>query len=691
MNEKQESSKVKQDNLHWHKSLLKSLEDAGFPKDRAERAIIASGQKDAQTAIRWLKYHRDDPSVLEQPYRQFILFLSPKGPFCDNLNRFWSSSLKQCGRNAIHECFPHITLTRFFQVEDFRVPPLLDFLENITEKMLQRMPSLKLFPHKSKGYMALFLEESASNWLSDLVKSFSERVHASLGITAPIHSGQFHLTLAYQFDESKQNILEQLVKNIDLDLPSDWELQVFSRDVRTAKSRQFRAVVHPYAAESKGEISMIHGQHIILDNEQDGYKGWLKGTLHETGKSGLFPANYTERSLEWKCWTLHWSRKLLQDKQGERSVDARSYPTHEHVQLKAIPSDKGGKAAQPASMTGSTKHLENPLRSSGSVSMQKNVVQQASLSKANSLPRSFKKSKPHQQTPHQQTPHQQTPHLYKQPMQRALRRIFVIRHGERVDVTFGHSWITQFFDEKGSYHRRNLNMPKRLPNRSEGPQSFVQDSPITEIGACQARLTGESLFAHGINITRVFSSPAFRCIQTADAIMDALNIKGKVKIRKEPGLYEWLGWCKGKLPRWLSQEELLTFGINMDTKYEQFMTADNFQVTESTEQFYYRSHNVMKWILDHTGNGDENILIVGHSASLDACTRQLTGHPPRVPENFIKIVRKVPYCGVSVIEETKPGHWSLVQPPIPSLVHNGNSKTDWKMLLESDAKEPLAV
>lgn len=71
-------------------------------------------------------------------------------------------------------------------------------------------------------------------------------------------------------------------------------------------SQKFRHVIHPYAAESKDELSMIHGQFIILDNEQDGYKGWLKGSLHETGKSGLFPANYTERSYEWKLWTLHW-------------------------------------------------------------------------------------------------------------------------------------------------------------------------------------------------------------------------------------------------------------------------------------------------------------------------------------------------------------------------------------------------
>ena len=58
------------------------------------------------------------------------------------------------------------------------------------------------------------------------------------GVTAPIHTGQFHLTLACQFDDDKQKVLESLVNNISLDVPVDWELQLYSRDKRTASSKQ---------------------------------------------------------------------------------------------------------------------------------------------------------------------------------------------------------------------------------------------------------------------------------------------------------------------------------------------------------------------------------------------------------------------------------------------------------------------
>ena len=47
-----------------------------------------------------------------------------------------------------------------------------------------------------------------------------------------------------------------------------------------------------------------------------------------------------------------------------------------------------------------------------------------------------------------------------------LLRFFFARHGERIDLTFGASWLEQAFDKQGKYRRTNLNMPGNLPIRN---------------------------------------------------------------------------------------------------------------------------------------------------------------------------------------------------------------------------------
>jgi len=148
------------------------------------------------------------------------------------------------------------------------------------------------------------------------------------------------------------------------------------------------------------------------------------------------------------------------------------------------------------------------------------------------------------------------------------RGVFLFRHAERVDVTFGKQWIDLSFDGDGCYQRKNLNMPKVIPHRQGSPKSFHGDTPLTEMGLFQAKLTGEGLKEQEISFTHVFSSPSLRCIQTCQAILDGMAAEHTLKINIEHGLFEWLAWCRGNIPQFMTLKELEQYGLRVNHQYE---------------------------------------------------------------------------------------------------------------------------
>ncbi|KAJ8966440.1 hypothetical protein NQ317_012681 [Molorchus minor] len=102
------------------------------------------------------------------------------------------------------------------------------------------------------------------------------------------------------------------------------------------------------------------------------------------------------------------------------------------------------------------------------------------------------------------------------------RNVFIMRHGERIDFTFG-SWVPYCFDEDGNY--------------IHGAKAYLKDSPLTNIGIFEASMVGEALKEKDITIDAAYCSPSFRCIQTCDAVLRALDTSNISKIKIEPGLF----------------------------------------------------------------------------------------------------------------------------------------------------------
>lgn len=189
------------------------------------------------------------------------------------------------------------------------------------------------------------------------------------------------------------------------------------------------------------------------------------------------------------------------------------------------------------------------------------------------------------------------------------QQFYVLRHGERVDFTFGPDWHREAFIrgdgiDAGTYRARDLNMPPALPVRQAAPSSWVQDGPLTEIGRQQAWLTGRALREAGVSICHVYCSPAFRCVQTAAALLDGLGVAEVCAIRVEPALFEWLIWYEGDaLPQWMTVAELRAAGYNADDAYVPTMTVEEVHKrrAEDCGTFYARNWSVAERAVRENG------------------------------------------------------------------------------------------
>uniref|UniRef100_A0A665VGK9 Ubiquitin-associated and SH3 domain-containing protein B-like n=1 Tax=Echeneis naucrates TaxID=173247 RepID=A0A665VGK9_ECHNA len=268
-----------------------------------------------------------------------------------------------------------------------------------------------------------------------------------------------------------------------------------------------------------------------------------------------------------------------------------------------------------------------------------------------------------------------------QPRQ-SKRTLFVCRHGERMDVVFGKHWLSLCSDSKGRYVRSNLNMPPSLPLWG-GQRDYDMDTPLTVFGSTQARLIGEALLESNTAIDFVYCSPSLRCVQTAQNILKGLQQDGKLKVRVEPGLFEWTKWVSGtSLPAWIPPTDLAAAHFSVDTMYRPLIPVSKLTVSESYENYMSRSYQVTKDILSDCKNTGNNVLIVAHASSLEACTRQLQGRSPQSAKDFIQVVRKIPYLGFCSCEEQgDTGVWQLMDPPILPLTHGPNHTFDWREAL----------
>ncbi|XP_003699375.1 ecdysteroid phosphate phosphatase [Megachile rotundata] len=596
--------------LKQHLTPLQTLLQLGFPKHRAEKALAATGHRGIQLASDWLVAHVRDPTLDTNTHRQYVLYACPTGELAEELMKFWAES-KELIWNGAHNYVPHITLVSLFNAPDESTEELVNALENIVNQN-ELLDNIELETYISPNFMGLFVKEINAEWLKNIAVRYVNKL-TSLGISAEPQIKSLHLTLAYQFPGNLYQQLRLMVEKLTLTAPTNWELRLYSRDSRLQNAHVHK-VTHAHMPREHDELELRVGDYIYIPEGACNLStdGWVEGVSWLTGTSGHLPLNHTKRTAESDSWTLHTTIPI---------TDNRNEIEKEEIPVTRKPP---------------------VLSSSDSVDSPDGIATTNEPMEASEAPSS------------------------------SSRQIFICRHGERVDFTFG-AWIRYCFEPNGSYVRRDLNMPKEIPSRNI--QDFRNDSPLTTVGEVQAGLVGEAMKSSSIKIDVAFTSPSLRCIQTLAHILKGLDLNIPMKI--EPGLIEWLAWYPNGVPVWMTSEELIKAGFNIDKTYDPIIKTKELPLKENAAQYYERSYELIKQIIENTVG---NILIVAHAASLAACTRQLTGGGIPPASEVTKLAQKVPYLACLTAREGMDG-WQLYPPPFPPITHTSNTRFDWKVLL----------
>lgn len=184
-----------------------------------------------------------------------------------------------------------------------------------------------------------------------------------------------------------------------------------------------------------------------------------------------------------------------------------------------------------------------------------------------------------------------------------FQTVWIARHGNRLDFV-NPEWF----------------------NTAERPY----DPPLSEDGFIQAKQLGQRLVGEGIK--HIFASPFLRTVQTATQIADILDLS----IKLESGLSEWLNpaWMK-TVPERLPLEVLLEDYPRVDSSYTSRVIAN---YPETSEMVLERTAKTAYLLISEFS---EDMLFVGHGASVVGTTQGLVGGTPEVNAALCCLVKLV--------------------------------------------------
>ena len=156
------------------------------------------------------------------------------------------------------------------------------------------------------------------------------------------------------------------------------------------------------------------------------------------------------------------------------------------------------------------------------------------------------------------------------------------------------------------------------------------DPPLSKDGFIEAQELGQRLKIE--NVSHIFASPFLRTIQTANEIAEILNLS----IKLEAGLSEWHNseWMM-ETPEIHPRELLAKTYPRIDWSYTSLILP---KYPETEAQVNKRTGETAKLLVSQFS---EDILLVGHGASVWGTTRGLVGGNPDVNASLCCLVKLV--------------------------------------------------
>ncbi|KAI1724101.1 protein UBASH3A like protein [Ditylenchus destructor] len=248
-------------------------------------------------------------------------------------------------------------------------------------------------------------------------------------------------------------------------------------------------------------------------------------------------------------------------------------------------------------------------------------------------------------------------------------RIYLMRNGEPCDRLTG-AWSNKAFHDD-VYRQIDLNQPASTVNRKSSNKRlqkadlFKHDAPLTMIGSLSCKLVARAFYMRDLQIRKVFSAPALRCVQSAAAMLAEMQIASSPTICVEPGLLDPLVFYwkeKMYLPNFMSIPNLIENGYNIDEDYKQVYQLEKLKKMnlefkeEEPVEFYKRIAAVMSTILDQVKHedGTGNILIVCHAPTIDAIVRHLLDRRdlPHIRYDLYRMGLNYRFSSLTVVEQS---------------------------------------